>query len=36
MTYKELNGLHILRIINQKLNRDDLIKYDLIKIYFRN
>ena len=27
---------HALKIINQKLNCDDLIKYDLIKIYFTN
>jgi hypothetical protein len=32
----ELNGSHILRTVSQKLNLDDLIKYDLIKIYFRN
>ena len=32
----ETNESHTLKIISQKLNQDDLIKYDLIKIYFRN
>jgi hypothetical protein len=35
-TYKkqETNKIHILKIISQKLNQNNLIKYDLIKIYF--
>jgi hypothetical protein len=35
-TYYNHNESHTLRTISQKLNWDDLIKYDLIKIYFRN
>jgi len=34
--YYEPNGSHTLKTISQKLNCDNLIKYDLIKIYFRN
>jgi len=32
----ERNESHTLRTVSQKLNLDDLINYDLIKIYFRN